>query len=320
MRLLRVSALIAALTVFCVAAAYPPALAPVENCQYFSETKRYVCDEFLEYYNSRGDIEIFGYPLTDASFDVTRGLVVQYFQRSRMEYRRDNPEPYRVQLGLLVDELDYHFPPLAPDQIPPQNGPRHHYFPETQHAVSYDFLAYFREKGGLDVFGYPVSEFMYENGYIVQYFQRARMEWYPDAPSGPLMRLTNMGELYADRIGIPGGYHRFTWAGRGLVSDPELLVTTTVRHISTEQEGFQTVYVYVTDELRNPIPDAAAAMVVRYPAADQVYSFPPTDTDGFTSYSFQLIPSPAGEEVVIDVSATIGSFAASSQTFFQRCR
>ena len=186
MRLLHVSALIAALAVLCVAASYPPAQAPVENCQYFSETKRYVCDEFLEYYNSRGDIEIFGYPLTEASFDVTRGLVVQYFQRSRMEYRPDNPEPYRVQLGLLVDELDYHFPPLAPDHIPPPSNPRHRYFPETQHVVSYDFLAYFREKGGLDVFGYPVSEFMYENGYIVQYFQRARMEWYPDDPSGGL--------------------------------------------------------------------------------------------------------------------------------------
>ena len=134
------------------------------------------------------------------------------------------------------------------------------------------------------------------------------------------MRLTNMGELYADRIGIPGGYDRFTWSGRSLISHPELLVTTTVRHIATEQEGLQTVYVYVTDELQKPIRDATAAMVVRYPSADQVYGFPPTDADGFTSYSFQLIPSPAGQEVVIDVSATIGSFAATSQTFFQRCR
>ena len=54
MRLVHVSALIAVLAVFCMAASYSAAQAPVENCQYFRETKRFVCDEFLEYSALRG--------------------------------------------------------------------------------------------------------------------------------------------------------------------------------------------------------------------------------------------------------------------------
>ena len=231
-----------------------------------------------------------------------------------------HPDPYVVQLGLLVDELGYHYPPLPRDQIPPSNHPGYQYSPETRHAASYDYLTYFREKGGLDTFGYPVSEFRSENGYIVQDFRRARMKWYPDSPSGPLMRLTNLGELYADRIGIPGGYRPSAWAGRGPISTAEVRVATTVRHITTEQEGAQTVYVYVTDDLQNPIHSPAVEMVIHYPTSDRMYGFPAADADGFTSRTFDLLPSPSGREVLVNVSARMGCFAASGQTFFRRCR
>jgi hypothetical protein len=162
------------------------------DCDYFNETGHWVCGDFLEFFNSRGGLEIFGYPLTEAFDDRTRGgLHVQYFQRARMEWRPGNPAPHDVQLGLLVDELGYSFPPAQPEQIAAANGPLHRYFPTTQHVVSYAFLDYFREHGGLEIFGYPRSEFMYEGGRIVQYFQRVRMEWHPESRMGSQMRLAN---------------------------------------------------------------------------------------------------------------------------------
>jgi len=103
-----------------VSATYPQTTA--EDCRYFVETGHYVCGEFLEFYETRGELEVFGYPLTEAFDDPTHGLRVQYFQRARMEWYPDNPDPYRVQLGLLVDELGYHFPPVRPEQIPASNS------------------------------------------------------------------------------------------------------------------------------------------------------------------------------------------------------
>jgi hypothetical protein len=159
------SMIVAIVTVVLVA--YVPA-APLQaqerNCEYFIETGHAVCDEFLEFFETRGALEIFGYPLTEAFDDSERGLRVQYFQRARMEWHPYNPEPYKVLLGLLIDELGYQFSPLPPEEIPPFNNNLHHYFPQTGHVVSHAFLQYFREHGGVDVFGYPRSEPMYVDG------------------------------------------------------------------------------------------------------------------------------------------------------------
>jgi hypothetical protein len=181
---------------------------PIDSCRYFYETGHYVCDQFLQFFETRGGLETFGYPLSERYSDPARGgLLVQYFQRARMEWHPDNPESYRVQLGLLIDELGYRYPPARAEDIPAPDDPAHHYFPETEHVVSYAFLDTFREQGGLDIFGYPRSEFLFEEGTVVQYFQRARMDWLRDQPGQP-MRLANVGEWYVATVPVPEQYFR----------------------------------------------------------------------------------------------------------------
>ena len=303
-----------------VSATYPQTTAG--NCRYFVETGHRVCDEFLQFYETRGGTEIFGYPLTEAFDDPTHGLRVQYFQRARMERHPDNPDPYKVQLALLVDELGYRYPPARPEQIPASNSALFRYFPETGHVVSYAFLDYFREKGGLDIFGYPRSELMYEDGYIVQYFQRARMEWHPEVISGPQMRLTNLGEIYIERFGIPGDYDKPLSAQDDPYAPPTgpsvtgLYVSASVRYVITGRQGTQTVFVYVTDQRQQPVQGAAVRMTVHYQSADQRYEFEPTNASGFTRRGFEISLSPPGQKVVIDLTVTYGGLTATTQTFF----
>ncbi|MFQ6101071.1 MAG: LGFP repeat-containing protein [Anaerolineae bacterium] len=322
-RSLPIVAMVAALLLGGVTATHPQT--PAGNCRYFAETGHYVCDEFLEFFETRGELEIFGYPLTEAFDDPARGLRVQYFQRARMEWHPYNPEPYRVQLGLLVDELGHRFPRASPEQIPIFNNSLYHYFPETGHVVSYAFLGYFRERGGLDIFGYPRSEFMLENGYIVQYFQRARMEWHPEEPAGSQMRLTNLGELYIERFGIPGDYDEplpppsisgDPSIARPTVTPLRISISASVRYVIIGREGTQTVFVYVTDQWQQPVQGAAVKMVIHYPSGDQWYEFRPTNASGFTRYGFDLLPSPPGRRVVIDVTVTYGGLTATTQAFF----
>lgn len=287
-------------------ATYPQAAE--DDCRLFPNTGHYVCNEFLQFYDKWDGLEVFGHPLTRAYHDPMLGLYVQYFQRARMEWHPENPDPYKVQLGLLADELGYDHPPASDDQIPLVNTAKHHYFPETGHVVSYEFLNYFRAKGGIEIFGYPRSEFLMEDGYFVQYFQRARMEWHPNAPAGLPITLAPIGEIYVERFGIE--------TAPVIIVVSELRVSVSVQHVIIADDETQTVYVYVADQHWNPLKGAGAAGVIRFPSGDQECVFSPTDEYGFTQYTFDLRPTPPGEKVVIDVRVAYGRLTDTAQTSF----
>lgn len=70
-----------------------------------------------------------------------------------------------------------------------------HFFDETGHHIGGGFWRYWNERGGLPLFGYPLSnEFseLCEDGqtHTVQYFERAVFEWHPqnDPPHQVLLR------------------------------------------------------------------------------------------------------------------------------------
>ncbi len=60
------------------------------------------------------------------------------------------------------------------------------YFPETGHSLDGIFRQYWEKNGGLEVFGYPLSERFVELSptdgkvHTVQYFERNRFEWHPE--------------------------------------------------------------------------------------------------------------------------------------------
>ncbi len=141
---------------------------------FFSATNHTLHNQygFLNYWRANGQLLRFGYPITDV-FEED-GRPVQYFERARFEYHAD----IGVLLGLLGREATGYqaFPVGSP--VPGR------LFPETGYTVYGKFLQYWRQWGGLPVFGYPISEsfeLMREDGSIVaaQYFERARIEYHP---------------------------------------------------------------------------------------------------------------------------------------------
>jgi N-acetylmuramoyl-L-alanine amidase len=153
------------------------------HARYFPQTGHNVAFSFLRYFDTRGGLDRFGYPRTEQILEG--GLQVQYFQRARMEY---HPEfagtPYEVELSLIGDQLTTSRRPF-PTVDPFRSTWTHVYFPETQHSVSFGFLKYVRSRGGVDSFGYPISEEFVEADalgrvHTVQYFQRARLEYHPE--------------------------------------------------------------------------------------------------------------------------------------------
>ena len=131
--------LVAAVLLLLAAVFFPAPAAAGGNWRYFPETGCWVGNEFLDYFDSRGGLDIFGYPLTNA--EDQGSLRIQYFQRARMELRADAPAAYRVQLGLLGQELRGLIdPPVDPGRIPSPRDPHQRYFPETGQVVAYAFL------------------------------------------------------------------------------------------------------------------------------------------------------------------------------------
>lgn len=146
----------------------------------FPETGFTVSGPFLRYWQERGGLFSYGYPIT--ALREEDGLRVQYFERARMEWHPQNAgSEYEVLLSPLGSQLargrDFReaSPTDAIDGI---------YFPETGHNLQNEFLQYWNEYGGLARFGYPISEELEEGSnsrrYRVQYFERARMEWHPE--------------------------------------------------------------------------------------------------------------------------------------------
>jgi peptidoglycan/xylan/chitin deacetylase (PgdA/CDA1 family) len=172
---------------------------------YFPATGHHVAEPFLSYWRTRGALPIFGYPLTEL---IERdGLWVQYFERARFEYHPENAgTPYEVLLTLVVRPLidgrdDPPFQPFPAD-TPQPSDPQQHFFPETGHHLSYGFKGYWEARGGLAVFGYPLSEEFVENGLTVQYFERARFEWHPENDLPYTVLLGRLGADAALREGV----------------------------------------------------------------------------------------------------------------------
>lgn len=157
--------------------------------KFFDLTGHNVAPPFLGFYKGHGDLTVFGYPRTEAMQED--GFTVQYFQRARFELHPENPKGSQVQLTLLGDQL------TTPRRPFPQGKPftstvDHAFFPQTGHSLSFGFLHFFNSHGGLDSFGYPISEELQEANndgsgrtYNVQYFQRARFEYHPELAGTP---------------------------------------------------------------------------------------------------------------------------------------
>lgn len=149
---------------------------------YFPQTGHHLSNRigFLNFWRANGQLVTFGYPITEEIVEGDR--VVQYFERARLEYHPDLAgTPFQVQPGLIGREVTawkdmsgY----LAGFAADPMNGSR--FFAESGHTLLGDFRYYWEKHGGVDIFGYPITEQFEEDGRLIQYFERARFEHFPE--------------------------------------------------------------------------------------------------------------------------------------------
>jgi len=188
---------------------------PSRNSQVFAATGHSLGGAFRRFWETRGGLARFGYPLTEEVIEPEPGSgrprTVQYFERARFEHFPElSGTPYEVQLSRLGETalqqagIDWRALP-SQSEAPPECR----LFPETGRSLCPPFLEAWERAGGLDLVGLPLSEpfEVEEEGtgarYTVQYFERARMEHHP----------TRAGSAAAIQFGLLGRERLVRWGG-----------------------------------------------------------------------------------------------------------
>jgi hypothetical protein len=173
--------------------------APASGVTYVAETGHNLGGAFKRFYEANGGLTVFGLPLTDLF--VEDGLPVQYFERARFELHRGGVVALtRVGAELTGGRPEPAFQWLGAD---PGNGRR--YIAASGHTLGGAFAVFWDERGGVGLFGYPISEEFSETGpdgapRTVQYFERARFELVPGPDgTGYAVQLGLLGRELLDR-------------------------------------------------------------------------------------------------------------------------
>lgn len=92
---------------------------PPSTPHYFPQTGHAVAASFWDYWRTHGldlgdagvsqreSVALFGYPISEAQMEKAatgQAVLTQWFERARLEHHPNNPEPYKVLLGLLGNE------------------------------------------------------------------------------------------------------------------------------------------------------------------------------------------------------------------------
>lgn len=287
-------------------------IAQSTTVQFFPETGHYVREEFLQFYRSVPDPQlVFGYPITE-QIPSKDSKTVQYFQRARFELRRDLPENQRVQLtpiGLALYE--------RADQLNLGNISGCELF-ATGYSVCLAFLDFFKANGGARQFGSPISPFEFHDNLIVQYFEKARLEWRADRPEGQRVVLTDLGRQYFDRLG----------------EDPSLLkpvspLDATINPILsikahafvarplTGSTGQQSIYIIVQSQTLQAVSNATGKATVRWTDGRVEEYFFTTNQLGLGSVTLNFSDQKQGELVPIDIIVVYQGLGSRTRTSFR---
>lgn len=167
-----------------------PTPLPQTDTRCFPETGYCIQGNIRTYWETHGGLPVFGYPISPVTMETIDNWTgpVQWFERDRLEdHGVAGVLAGRLGATLLEWQGRSWFTFARVSTAPP--GCR--YFSETGHSLCEPFLSYWDRNGGLERFGYPITEPFHETietwTGTVQYFERRRMEHHILSPGSPVL-------------------------------------------------------------------------------------------------------------------------------------
>ncbi len=285
-----------------------PAQAQGEDSHFFDQTRHNIRGEFWRYYQSVSEAETFlGYPITD-EFTNSEGVLVQYFQRVRLELQGG-----QVRISSLGSLMYKRGVQLS------VNNPLACRVYETGFPICFAFLKYFDAHNGLSLLGYPISPFEYQDDMIVQYFQNGRLEWHPSNPDGQRVVMGDLGSAYFYMIGEdPARLTGVLPLNAGITSQIlSLKVRAFPWKASTNSTDQQVVFVVVQDQTLQPVLEARGNASIRW-ATGEVTTIPIlTNAKGIATLAIPVNNQPQGALITIDIEVSHGNLGGKTETSFR---
>lgn len=198
-------------------------------------------------------------------------------------------------------------PDLPVDPVPPpevqrsnQNPTAPFYFKETGHTLNNQFLNYWLRNGGLELFGYPITEPFEElnpsdgKRYLVQYFERERFELHSEKAGTP----------YEVQLGLLGNdlVQRECKVFRPLPPPPDKLPVF--------RTYFRETGHYLSFAFKNYWEAHGGLAIFGYPISEEIVEISPIDGNSYTVQyferaRFELHPeAPPGAQVMLALLGT----------------
>jgi hypothetical protein len=166
------------------------------------------------------------------------------------------------------------------------------------HNIPVIFSEYMAQHGGIDLFGFPISEmFEVEEGLFRQCFRNLCLDYFINAPSSQQIRPTPLGHVYIEVV-----YKPVYLADMQESQSPqniELIVWETPQTISSDQ--VTQIHVSVLSE-GTPLTDREPQLTLYLPDGGQSeYQLSGTDSNGHTSINLGPIEALNGTYVLYEV-------------------
>ncbi|PWH15551.1 MAG: hypothetical protein DDG60_05655, partial [Anaerolineae bacterium] len=166
-------------------------------------------------------------------------------------------------------------------------------------------------------FGKPKSPFVFYNGRIVQYFERARLEWYPEYAEGQRVVLAELGRIYFDLIGEDPNLLQPVKADAFPGSITKIYARAFTWKAVTRTEDTQTIYVVVQDQTLAPVSGATAIVTVSWPDGSKQSLAQTTNAYGLVILSLPVQAQTHGSLVTIDVEVLYQGWTNRTVTSFR---
>jgi hypothetical protein len=164
---------------------------------YYPFTGHTVRAPFLAHFERYGGVGVFGFPRTEPV--TTTSGTEQFFSNLILTYHRATGAITAQRLGIAAVPNRRWLRPVT--AVP--NTSWRTYYPQTGHTITYRFRLFYLANGGPSVFGFPVTEKLFEGQTLVQYFENAEYIWHPTYGDNGYITLAPLGQQALAHIATP---------------------------------------------------------------------------------------------------------------------
>jgi hypothetical protein len=271
------------------------------SLEYFPNTGYWIGGKIKEYYHSIYDAEeIIGCPISEEYYDETSGLQTQYFEKAILKIYSTSAGDEYVGMSRLGA---YYYVPGEKLEISQIGGCK--LFEGSPNKVCFEFLEFYEQHGGVDIFGLPISEFELSDGWIVQYFENSRIEWKPNVDGENNVVVSNLGALnFYSQNSL--AKEQKTISNNIPIQIDSISISVTPGSPTVQIGDDLEIYITVVDQLLKPVEEALLVYSIYYPDGSEYQYFPGSTSGIGINISEVIIKSEICGNAKIVVAAGYG--------------